>query len=33
MTDRAVRAFIANSQASTATKGKLFDGEGLYLTR
>ncbi|MCU1348975.1 MAG: hypothetical protein JWO56_2005, partial [Acidobacteria bacterium] len=32
LTDRTVRAFVANAQNGTATKGKLGDGGGLYLT-
>lgn len=31
LTDKAVRAFVARAKAGTAQKGKLFDGEGLYL--
>jgi hypothetical protein len=32
LSDRAIKAFLAQARAGTAPKKKLFDGGGLYLT-
>jgi integrase len=32
LSDRAIRAFLSNTRAGKASKGKLFDGGGLFLT-